>query len=477
MRLQTQFTIPLGTAVVRPALGTAKPEVRQAPPGAAEPASPEESAGQSASQAPIQAPASGDKQSVATATFVVPSATLRISVGPRGYQANVSGSASEGKVRDLAYAFGLPHLEAIDDLTGGTTDFDLAGAGPWIASTDPYSNVGATSDGDNSDDAPTPNPLLSQQMDVFSGTLRLHHAQWKAAYLARPADLPLGTITMAADAIRVNADFVYGTAKDALKGTVTARVIPNCKAADCDSHVQLHFGALDASVVQAALLGPPEQKSILSPLVDRMRGAAHPQWPALILSLSADSLVLGPAQMLKPTAQVHMDGDDLVVDRWEAGAFGGTAHGSGRFSWTDDKPSYSFAGEFAHLNPSAVATVLGTRWKDGLLDGKGQVKLLGLNQKDLASSADGEVQFQWVNGSLATTVEPVHFSSWNGIAMLRSGRADLGKNTINLGSKASSVTGAIPYGGPARLTLSEGPGAAVTETARRTADPSAKPSH
>ena len=473
IRLQTQFTVPLGPAPVRPAIGTAKGD---APAADFSSGTQDETARNTSPISPQSATAAGNRQSgAATSNSAMPSATVRITAGPRGYQAGVSGSASEIKVLDLAYALGLPHLEALDDLTGGTTDFDVTAAGPWIPSAEPY--IDAASVASASQEAPTPNPLLAQKMDVFSGTLRLHHAQWKASYLTRPADLPQATITLAADAIRVNADFVYGTAKEALKGTLSAGILPSCKAAECDAHVQLHFGALDASQVQAALLGPPEQKSILAPLVDRMRGASHLQWPAATVHLDADSLLLGPALLLKPEAQVHMEGNDLIVDHWEASALGGTAQGIGRCAWTDNKPAYSFSGEFAHLNPSAVAAVLGTRWKDGMLNGKGQVKLSGLNQKDLAASSDGDVQFEWESGTLAATAEQIHFSSWSGDATLHGGRAELGKNTIIVGQRTSSVTGTIPYGGPAHLKLSDAQAAAAPKSGTLTANPAVSPAH
>jgi len=284
--------------------------------------------------------------------------------------------------------------------------------------------------------------------------------------------------------VRVSSDFSYGVTKDPLKGTLAVRFIPNCKTGDCNPSVQLSFGALDASAVQAALLGPQEQKSLLSPIMDRMRSADFAKWPAITLTLSADSLALGSGALMKPVARLRAGGSELVVESWQAATLGGSAQGSGAVGWADGKPSYSFEGTFSHLNPATVATLLGNRWKDGSLDGSGKVKLSGLNQKDILASANGELQFQWSNGSIVTVAQqPVHFESWSGNAVLQAGIAELQKNTLILGKQNISVAGTIPFGGPAKLTVgagtssetSAGTTAAAKEAAHHANPPIAKP--
>jgi hypothetical protein len=54
-------------------------------------------------------------------------------LGARGYETAVNGSASPARLRELVYAFGLPHLDAADGFSGGSADLNLAAAGPWLA--------------------------------------------------------------------------------------------------------------------------------------------------------------------------------------------------------------------------------------------------------------------------------------------------------------------------------------------------------
>jgi hypothetical protein len=474
LRLESHFTIPLGTAA------PSKP-ILPSPSGETKPAAPEESND-------TEPKSSGAKDTAAKDTAEIPeieghsapSVAVHVSLGVHGYQASISGSAPATKARDLAYAFGLPHLDAVDAVNGGTSEFDLSAAGPWTASKEPFAATNAGSDATAAESSTTRtvsvDPTLAAQTDVFSGYIQLHRVPWKAPYLARAVDLSQATVTFAADAVRVNSDFSYGTPKDILKGSLAVKFLPNCKTGECNPPVQLHFGALDAALVQAALLGPAEEKSILTPIVDRIRAADQPKWPAIKMQISADSLVLGPAQIQKPTALARIEGSGLELESWEASGLGGTAHGTGKCNWSDGKPSYSFEGQFSHLNPASVATVLGTHWKDGSLDGTGNVTLSGLNEKELAASASGEVQFQWNNGSfLASSAQPIHFDAWTGQATLASGKAEIKKNTLTTGKKSSVVAGVIPFGGPAKLTVNTMATTASAQSAPRSDLPTSTP--
>lgn len=402
------------------------------------------------------------------------SASVKLTLGASGYRAAASGAASVTALRDLVYAFGLPRSEAIDDLTAGNSDFDVASEGPWIPSSE---LLPQPPDGEEANNIAPPDLQQGMQTDVLSGAIHLHRGEWKAAYLDQPVHLSQGIVAVTANAIRVSSDFEYGAAQGILRGSLVARIDPHCKAANCEPRVEAHFGALDASVVQAALLGAPRQKSILSPLVDRVRVSDRPKWPALSVSMTADSLLLGKVMMLEPSALVRFEGDALDLQNWEAKTLGGAAHGTGRCSWADAKPAYTFDGVFSGLNATAVAASLGTRWKDGELRGSGHVKMAGLNQKELAATSAGVVHFQWSNGTLVTSsAQPLHFSDWTGDAEIRSGRAEIGKNTIHVGDHSSAVAGAIPFGGPARLTVYMSQDVPV-QAAQSRSGPSDKPLH
>ena len=80
--------------------------------------------------------------------------------------------------------------------------------------------------------------------------------------------------------------------------------------------------------------------------------------------MTADSLLLGKVMMLERSALVRFEGDALDLQNWEERRWAGRS-GTGRCSWADAKPAYTFDGVFSGFDATAVAASLGTRWKDG----------------------------------------------------------------------------------------------------------------
>jgi hypothetical protein len=238
---------------------------------------------------------------------------------------------------------------------------------------------------------------------------------------------------------------------------------------------------VDAGAVQTALLGIPEKKGLLSPLMDRMRTSEKPKWPVVILDVQADSLILGPTTLLNPAMRMRTDGSDIVLENWEAALLGGTAKGQGRFSWTGDGTSsglkYALEGDFTKLSTVSLGTILqgetdddaSAKWSGGPLSGHGSIELSGLTDKQLAASASGTAHFSWPHGSLpirtatparsTATSEPaaspaeVRFDDWSGIVTIHNGEAQLGENAMRQGRHITSITGAIPFGSPAKLAV------------------------
>ena len=415
--------------------------------------------------------------------------TVRLGLAADGYDTVIGGSASTAELRDLAYAFGAPHLEAADNLASGSADIDFTAAGPWIISGDVLSPQPATGSAPPPATASSSRPVARTvsasvsspatssvgnsipSSDRLAGSLQLHHAEWKAPYLARPVELPLGTIAIIDGALSMTSSFNYGT----LTGSMAVNTPLACSTGPCPPEIHLHLGAVDAGAVQTALLGIPEKKGLLSPLMDRMRTSEKPKWPAAILDVQAESLVLGPATLLSPTARMKTDGSDIVLENWEAALLGGTAKGQGRFSWTGDGLKYALEGDFAKLSATPLGTILqgeteddaSAKWSGGPLSGHASIELSGLTDKQLAASASGTAHFSWPHGSLpirtatpaktAATSEPaaslveVHFDDWSGTVTLHNGETQLGENAMRQGRHISSITGSIPFGSPAKL--------------------------
>jgi hypothetical protein len=416
------------------------------------------------------------------------SLSVRLSLAPQGYSAGISGAVDPSRLRDLSYAIGAVHMDAIDGFAEGIPDpatdgsgksnsdlaptrftdlanVDLAASGPWIAKEIVVRPTPAP--------AATASPLLhSADQDSLVGSIRLRRVQWQAPYLSRPVELSQATLTLSAENIAVASDFTYGV----LKGQLAASVPTECLASECAAQIQLHFGALDAYAVQTALLGAPAQKSLLSPLMARISSSPSSHWPAATVHVQADSLVLGPVTLQKPEADFHLDGLRAVIDSWQATLLDGTAQGTGSFTSTNGRPQYSVEGTFADINPAQLGLLTGGHWSGGTLDGQGSAQLSGLTDKDLFSSTTGKVEFTWEHGTIASippaeevdspateeTVATVpkqlsRFDRWSGTVILQGGKAQLGVNELLIGKRRNSVAGGLSFGEPAKFTVNPAP--------------------
>ena len=460
---------------------------------------------------------SGSQPSPQPAAIPAQTLTVRLGLGVRGYDATVTGSASTARLRDLVYAFGLPHLDAADGLSGGTADVDLTATGPWIplseaASISPpvLSPEATNSSADAALEkkpeskasalasAASAGPKNPSTQDSFSGSMQLRHAQWKAAYLARPVDLTQAAITISGATVAFNSDFSYGgpknpgkdLSKDAakapvaepIKGSVAVHASAICKPANpgdqsspgspsasaCEPQVELRFGALDAAALQAALIGAPEQKSLFAPLMDRMRSSDRPKLPEVTVHVQADSLMLGAALLQGPVIRMQFKPSEVVLEDIQTDLLGGSAKLTGHFAWTGAKPEYTFEGSFSRLNATAVGELVNAQWTGGPVSGSGSIQLSGLTAKDLQASAVGNLRFDWLHGALSTasiaaaaspdarateTKPETKFDDWNGTVSIQGGKAQLGKNGLILGKRNSSMAGTIPLGGPVKLSV------------------------
>ena len=404
--------------------------------------------------------------------------TVRLGLAQDGYNVALNGSAGVTELRDLAYAFGAPHLDAADSLTAGVADIDFSSTGPWIASgdvlfLDAVSNPAAAG------------PVVASPPPAghLAGSIQLHHAEWRTPYLARPLELSLGTLAVIDSALSMTSGFNYGP----LEGAIIVNANLECVTPACQPQIHLHLGAVDAGQVQTTLLGAPEKTSLLSPLVNRVRTSDKPVWPTAAIDVQADSLTLGAVKVVHPALHIKADGSDLQIESWEGALLGGSGKGQGRFSWTSEGPKYDIDGDFTGVSPAALATALegvseedATHpWSGGPLSGHVGIQLSGLTDKQFAASATGSVHFSWPHGSIpavaaahaasAATASPaaaspvpeslpaVRFDDWTGTATLHSGQAQLGENVMRQGKRLLSITGAIPFGAPAKLAVASPP--------------------
>lgn len=419
----------------------------------------------------LAAPPDGKTQAAAHSQEL----TVRLQLSPAGYQVGISGSAPPERLRELAYALGGSHSQALDNLAGGQADVDSTAAGPWLATAEPNAAAspapaaavakpegghGAASAaakaapgrGAAGRDASgrslvagTPLPLPGAS-DQLTGVVHLHHVAWAASYLAHAVAFPEATVSLAGKVSSASGSFTYG----ALAGTASVTGI-GCGNAVCPPQVEIHLADTDAATIEAALLGAPEKKSLLSPLIDRIRSTQRTPWPEAAVKVTAENLTLGPVTLHKPLLQIKLTARDLTLESWQASMLGGEAKGTGSSTWNGNQLAYTLEGSFNNLSgaqlgllldhaaaasaeqengnagqaarpdqaarqdqgkpdqgkqepPASEDTQAGAAsagmWTGGPIDGSGKVELSGLTAKELAASANGTLHFHWIKGTV-----------------------------------------------------------------------------
>jgi uncharacterized protein involved in outer membrane biogenesis len=377
-----------------------------------------------------------------------------------GYEVTVRGQASITRLSELAQIAGLGNLPALNALTGDPATVDLSAEGPWLArEVIPVESAAAP---------PQPGP------DRLSGTLTLHHATWKADFLANPIQISQATLHVDNGLNRWDpVEFTYGP----VKGTASLSLVSRCDVPQgCPPVFQLQFGALDAGSLELAILGAQRPGTLLSELIARLSPSRAPAWPRLDGAIKADSLVLGPVTLEKPSATVRILADGAEITALDAGLFGGhiegtgTVHASGTQEAAAGKPEYALDGQFEHLKPAAIGQLLGQRWTGGEIEGNGKIDLSGYADKDFAASANGSLHFEWRRGSVApapaadeaAVPDPVaaaisqalaRFDDWTTDAVIANGAITLKESQVQRGPRRSTVSATVEFDAQPRMTF------------------------
>jgi hypothetical protein len=396
------------------------------------------------------------------ATVAIPaggagSLTVTTRLALSGYQVTVHGQAALERARELAHVVGLPNAAALDSLAGEPVAVDLSAQGPWMpAQRIPFS---ATASGEPAHGPSVAPPIGAQPAlsgsDSLNGTVTLHNVNWKSDYLANHVEIASATFHLGNNETRWDpVVFSYGP----VKGTASLSLPASCDAAEpCPPHFEVDFGDLDAAALQAAFLGAHERGTLLSKLIARITPAKAPVWPRLEGTVKADSLILGPITLLRPSATVRILPAGAEVAGLDAALLGGRVQATGTLS-TGDKPSYSLQASFLKLAPAAVGQLVGMRWSGGMLGLDGQVDLSGYTEKDLAASAKGTLHFEWRHGAVAAasgSVPPslARFDRWTADAEIANGMITLKQNQVQQGARKRAVDAALTLGGTPKVTF------------------------
>lgn len=393
--------------------------------------------------------------------------TVSFQLGLKGYQATARGQASFARGRELAQAAGLAQASALESLAGEPASVDLSAAGQWLPPQ--QMEVVATPESEAAaeprDEPQDLKPETASPADRLTGTVTVHNANWKADYLAGHVLISEATLHFDDGLTRWDpVVFSYGP----VKGTASVDLPIGCDPAEpCPAHFQVQFSELDASALQAALLGSHDRGTLLSSLIDRLHPASVPAWPALEGTVKAASLVLGPVTLHEATAELDIHPTGAQIVSLNAGLLGGRVQGAGTVSWAggrDDKPDYTLTAHCGDLAPAGVGAVLGQRWSGGVFNADGKIELTGYTSRDLASSATGVLHFDWAHGSMAaqpaapsrSAGPPLalnRFQHWTGDADIANGVITLGKNQLLVSGRKRTLEATLSFGDPPKIVF------------------------
>jgi hypothetical protein len=445
---------------------------------------------------PVQAPkitlepsaAQHASASALTGTVAIPAGgdtplvfALRFSLS--GYQVGVRGQASFARARELAHAAGVRQSEALAALAGDPLTVDLVAAGPWVPQeTIPQEiplavNTESASGPAAAQELPPPAPAPSVSADVIpstdllTGTVTLRNANWKADFLASHVQISEATLHLDGANLRWDpVAFSYGP----VDGTVSlslplagSSACPTVQAEPqrCPVQFQLRFDDLDADALESALLGAQENTTMLSDLINRLHPSASPPWPALQGTVQVDSLALGPVTLQDVSASVRVLPTGVEITNVDAGLFGGSVHLAGSLvkpATDQDKPDYTFEGDFQKLDATSLGALLGLRWTGTPLNGNGKIELAGYTGKDLAASAHGALHFECRRGAIgnqpleSSKAAPVpaalgRFDRWTGDAAIANGGITLDQSVVSVGPRKQSVQATVTFGDPPKV--------------------------
>lgn len=380
-----------------------------------------------------------------------------------GYSLTMHGPAAFARLRQFAQVVGADQFAIIDNVAGEPAILDLDATGPWLPPEESSSELLSGPDGSNA--SILEGALENQRTDQLLGTITLHNANWKTSQLASPVELAQAVVHFSPDGWLVSPlQFVYGP----LKGSGNLEIKSRCDDTQaCAPSLNIQFDTLNAATVQEALLGARKEGSVLGDLLARWTSVRANPWPLLDLTVQANALALGPIQLQKARAELHVEHASADVTGLDAGLFGGQLHASGTIT-QGDKPKYSIEGTLDGASAAAICQFLGLHCAGGPFSAQGSVETSGFSGADLASAAKGTIHYEWRRGTVSKSGTPqvpaalTRFTQWSGDADISQGSVVLGENEVMQGKELMSVAASIPLTAPPRIHFTEKPAQATS---------------
>lgn len=405
--------------------------------------------------------AGGGEPAALTATVAIPAGgpgplSLAVRMAVAGYQVSIRGAASLPRIREFAHVAGVAEFSAFDGLAGEPATLDLSAAGPWLPVPQPPRDEPSISE--ESLDAAL--AVRSADADRLSGTVTLHNANWRSDALANHVLITQAVLHLGNAIVWDPITFSYGQ----VKGSASFQPAPSeCpEKTECVPQLDLRFGELDAAEVQASVLGARQPATGIAALIDRFRASSTPAWPQADLTVHSDLLHVGPVSIENAELAMKVQASEVEITQLSGKLLGGNLDGTGKLT-KGDKPAYAFDGQLEKATPAMVCKLFSVHCGGGPIDARGHVELSGFTDQDLASSATGDVHFEWRRGTLqaaddqnAETPKSLkRFDHWIGDAKIGDNQAAISASEVAQGARKSTVDASITFTDPPAIEFGE----------------------
>lgn len=313
-----------------------------------------------------------------------------------GFAVRVTGQADLGRVVALSKSSGLlgSSLAGLTPASAGppaTADLNLMLAGPWM--TPVNESAGAL---------------------TTEGWLRIEHAQAKLNWLPKPVEIASATANFSPDkvtwtntsltvnGIPVRGSFTWPRRCDGAEDCAASNNDGQGNSAPADvGHFNLEIASLDAAALESALIGAGHHGELLSAILAQVERKTAP-WPPLEGTVHVGVLSLGGLAMQNAQGTLAVHGSRVEITSLDTDTLGGSVNIVGGIETAGSRPAYSLNLNWSGVGIAQAAAIFHEKWGTGTMNGKAMLTLEGYSASDLASSAHGTFQWDWVNGSLAT---------------------------------------------------------------------------
>jgi len=345
-------------------------------------------------------------------------ATVHASFSATDYNLGVEGDAELQRLFRVARGLGLraPALGA-----SGSAKLDLQIAGNWTGFTPP----------------------------VATGSMQLRNVTVLLAGVRGPAHVRSANAVLLPDQVQVeNLAATFTGNRTAVDGTL---VLPRgCDATQlCPVRFDLHSNEISLEELNR-LLNPQLQRVPWYRALAGDTGAAPARFAAHG-RLRADQVVLKGLELQHVVAQAELRDRKLHLSDIRADTLGGKLRAEWRADFTGAEPVYDGSGTLERVALPQVAALTHDPWASGTGNGSFKLELAGWSAAELAQSAQGALDFEWLNGTLQHVAlngdgAPLRLKRFTGRAVLGDRRLEFQQSSMETADGIYVVSGSASLG-------------------------------